>query len=150
MISRPESEHRDESLIACQEQEHLLLGQLRRTLDQPSTAATRQSLLEIVARLLVHLPRHLELACRNGYLSEALRLRPNWHRQVEQLHTANLRCISTLQELHDHVERQSPAAIVATKESGALDLWIQSLTSIRGDENRLLQAAFTFDIGGEA
>jgi hypothetical protein len=72
------------------------------------------------------------------------------YRQIEALHGANIWCISALRELYDHMEHESPSATIETKESGDLDIWIRSLATIRGHECRLLQGAFTLDIGGEA
>ena len=140
----------DASMHACQSLETELIDDLRCLLDRPSTAKTRQTLLVILDQLLVSLPRHLELACREGYLAEVLRIRPTWHRQIESLHGANIWCYSALQELHDHVKRESPSATIETKDSGDIDIWVRSLLAIRGHETRLLQRAFTLDIGGEA
>ena len=58
------------------------------------TAQTRQSILVILDRLLLNLPRQLALACEKGYMTEVLEQCPNWHRQIEALHGANMACIS--------------------------------------------------------
>lgn len=149
MINRNQADPWNE-LRVCQDHESLLLSDLLRLLDKPCSSETRQSLLEVLDRLLVNLPRHLELACHGGYLTDVMRIRPNWHRQVESLRTANMCCISTLHHLREQIQQDSWSTSSAAKESGEIGIWIRSLVSIRGQESRLLQAAFTLDIGGEA
>lgn len=144
------TEFQGASLRACQSLESKLIVDLQSLLGRPSTAQTRRTLLGIFDRLLDNLPRHFELACREGYLTEVLRIRPAWHRQIEALRGANIWCLSALQELSDHVTRESPSAKIETKDSGDIDIWVRSLLAIRGHETRLLQRAFTIDIGGEA
>ena len=85
-----------QTLTRCYDLEYLLLGDLRQLLDEPQTAQTRQSILVILDRLLLNLPRQLALACEKGYMTEVLEQCPNWHRQIEALHGANLDCISAL------------------------------------------------------
>ena len=150
MINRNEAVSQNQLLKACQDEESMLLSDLLRLLDQPSSEHTRQSLLAVLDCLLASLPYHLELACLDGYLQEVVRLRPNWHRQVEALHGANIWCISELRDLRDNIDDEQSSATIDTKESGDIDDWIRSLVSIRGQESRLLQTAFTLDIGGES
>ena len=148
--SQCELDEGHEALRECQARESLLLSDLRQLLDQPSTDQTRGALLRIMDRLLTHLPHHLELACQGGYLVEVRRLRPNWHRQIEALHGANLWCIAALNELRDPIARALPSATIEAKENGEIEIWIRSLAAIREHEIRLLQRAYTIDIGGEA
>lgn len=150
MNRRENTGDRFRALTDCQKTESRLIGELRQLLDQPSTALTRQALLSILNRLLDNLPLHLEQASQGGYLTEVRRLRPNWQRQVKALQGANVCCLSTLQELRDHIRHESPAGTIDTTEGGEIDIWIRSLQSIRQRECQLLQGAFTIDIGGEA
>ena len=150
MNNQQESNRAPESLKTCYDLEYLLLGDLRQLLTEPQTAQTRQSLLVILDRLLLNLPEQLVLACEEGYLSEVLEQRPNWHRQIEALHGANMACISALDESRNRVERNLPFAAIANELSCNLRHWMQSLVAIREHETRLLQKAFTLDIGGEA
>ena len=99
-----------QTLTTCYDLEYLLLGDLRQLLDEPQTAQTRQSILVILDRLLLNLPRQLALACEEGYMSEVLEQRPNWHRQIEALHGANMACISALDESRNRVVRELPFA----------------------------------------
>jgi hypothetical protein len=128
----------------------MLMANLLRSLDQPCSRQRRQSLLDILDRMSVSLPHHLQLVSRGGYFTKVIRLRPNWHRPEEALHGAKVDCITALPKVRDRVESVRATATSEIKESGDIDFWIRSLVSIRGHESRLLQAAFTLDIGGEA
>jgi hypothetical protein len=99
--------------------------------------------------MLVNLTHHLQVASCGGNFAEVLRLRPNWHRQVEALHGANIDCITALHKIRDRIESTQSSATIEFKESDDIDVWVRSLVSIRGHESRLLQAVFTLDIGGE-
>lgn len=147
---KQESNGAPATLTTCYDLEYLLLGDLRELLDEPQTAQTRRSILVILNRLLLNLPRQLALACEDGYMSEVLEQRPNWHRKIEALHGANLACISALDESRNRVMRDSPLVAIADELSCNLRHWTQSLVAIREHETRLLQNAFTLDIGGEA
>ena len=150
MNNQQESNGAPETLTTCHDLEYLLLGDLRQLLDEPQTAQTRQSILVILDRLLLNLPRQLVLACEERYMSEVLEQRPNWHRQIEALYGANMACISALDESRNRVVRELPFAAIANEVSRHLRQWMQSLVAIREHETRLLQKAFTLDIGGEA
>ena len=150
MSRREKMGDRFRALTDCQKTESRLIGELGKLLDQPSTALTRQTLLAILNRLLDNLRLHLELASYGGYLTEVRRLRPNWQQQVKELLGANVRCLATLHELCDHIRHESPPGTIDTTESGEIEIWIRSLKSIREHECRLLQGAFTIDVGGEA
>lgn len=150
MTNPNESYSQTASLKVCQDQESMLLANLLHLLDQPCWRQRRQPLLDILDRMLINLPHHLQLASRGGYFTEVIRLRPNWHQQVEALHSANIDCITSLREVRDRIEGARSSATIEIKESGDIDVWVRSLVSIRGHESRLLQAAFTLDIGGEA
>ena len=150
-MSKPQpSDFAIDSQPTCHELEYLLLGDLRQLLDDPLTEQTRRSMLVVLDRLLLNLPRRLVLACEEGYMSEVLERRPNWHRQIEALHNANLDCISAIDNLRNRIVRELPFAESAGQLQHNLRRWMRSLASIRGHERRLLQEAFTSDIGGEA
>jgi hypothetical protein len=138
-----------EMLNAYRNLERQLLRDLRRLLAEGQTAQTRPSILEILERLLGNLTRQFALACEGGYLSEVVCEWPNWHREVEALHGANGTCFTALDELRIHVGRKPPFAPIPSHLNENLRQWIQSVMSIRGHETRLLQKAFTLDLGGE-
>ena len=150
MIDQPKSESARAARHTCHELEYLLLGDLRQLLDELQTAQTRRSLLIILDRLLDNLPRQFALACEEGYMAEVLEKRPNWHRQIEGLYGANMAFISALNQLRNRIVQELPFIAIANEVSCDLREWIQSLVKTRGDESRLLQTAFSLDIGGEA
>lgn len=150
MNSQNHSTEWSEALRECLNHESLLLADLRRLLDQPTTEQTRSALLRVCDALLASLPSHLELACQGGYLDEVHRLRPNWHHQIDTLHGANIWCIAVLRELREQIASEAPSGTIEVKESGEFSIWAQSLENVREHESRILQRAFTIDIGGEA
>ena len=150
MTNSNESNSQTDSLEVCQNQESMLLANLLRLLDKPCWRQRRQPLLDTLDLMLINLPNYLQLASRGGYFTDVIRLRPNWYQQVEALHSANIDCIRSLREIRNRIERARSSATIEIKESGDIDAWVRSLVSIRGHESRLLQAAFTLDIGGEA
>lgn len=151
-MNRSQSELKEvyAALGECQADELRLLNDLRHLLDQPTTEQSRSSLFLIIQQLVAHLRHHLELAGKGGYLAEVHRLRPGWHRQIESLHAANLWCITVLDELHERIERELPSAAIEAKVNVEIENWIRTLAAVREDECRLLQRAFSIDLGGEA
>ena len=138
------------SLKTCHDLEYLLLGDLRQLLDEPQTAQTLQSLLVILDRLLGSLPCRFALACENGYMTEVLEERPTLHRQIQALRSANVACISSLEEMRSRIVHELPLAAITDEVNLNLYRWMRSLVAIRSHENRLYQEAFTLDYGGEA
>ena len=138
------------AMKTCCDLEYLLIGDLRQLLDEPLAAHTRQLLLAILDRLLLHLPRQFSLACQQGYMSMVLEECPHWHRQIEQLHDDNLACISSLDELRNRILQDLPFDTIAREVSNKLHLWMQSLATIRELEGQMIQEAYSLDIGGES
>lgn len=130
--------------------EFLLLGDLRQLLEEPITAQTSQTLLVILDRLLRNLPRQFDLVCEDGYMSEVLQECPNYHGQIQLLKGANRDSISSLEEMRHRIQHDLPLATIAKEVSLGLRDWMNRIVALRRNENRLLQNAFTLDIGGEA
>ncbi len=132
----------------CHDREATLLADLRGLLNSPPS--TRKSLLVVVDQLLINLSRQFELASRSGFLTEVTELRPGWHREVQALQVANLDCITSLREIRDRITSSTSSSRLQISEGQMIDAWVRSLVSNRYHESRLLQAAFSLDIGGEA
>jgi hypothetical protein len=139
-----------EALDACHELEYLLLGDLRELLEEPETLHTRRSLMLILEHLLVNLPRQLMLKCEGGYMTEVLGEFPWWQDEVEALLSEDQACNSALVQLHERLAHELPWLPIAAEVRATLDRWMELLAAIRKQENRLLQKAFTLDLGGEA
>jgi hypothetical protein len=139
-----------EALHACHELEYLLLGDLRELLDDPETLQTRRSLLMILDHLLVNLPRQLQLKLEGGYMAEILAEFPAWQREVDALLSEDQRCNSAIAKLHDRVSRELSWLPLAGEVRESLDVWMELLNEIRKKEQRILQTAYTLDLGGEA
>ena len=155
MTNQNETHSQPEPLTDCHERETVLLTDLLRWLDSrllgPSRSPpTRQSLIDILDRMLINLSRSFQLACHSGFLTDVIEMRPNWHREVEALRVASVECIKSLHEIRDRIANSRSPEGIETKDRCDIDAWVRSLVANRGHESRLLQTAFTSDIGGEA
>lgn len=130
--------------------EYLLLGDLRSQMCETNDTQTRSSLLVLLNRLILNLPDVLELSSNDGYMGVVLDRRPNWSCQIDELHRANLDCISTLVLIRDCLESDLDFSAVSKELKVRLQKWIESYSAIRRLENTMLQEAFTVDFGGEA
>jgi hypothetical protein len=83
-------------------------------------------------------------------MSEVLAEFPAWQNEVDALLRKDRACNSALARLHDRVSHDLPWTPIADEVRETLDLWMELLNAIRVQENRLLQKAFTLDLGGEA
>jgi hypothetical protein len=139
-----------DALKKCYYEEYLLIGDLREVLNQTYTEQTHRSLLSILDRLLENLPRQMALPHENAYLSVVLERCPNSHGKIEALRQANQECISELDGLRNRVDDKSNSTVIDEELGCRLIGWMETLVTIRTRESRLLQEAFTIDIGGES
>lgn len=130
--------------------EYLLMGDLRFLLHTADDSPTKSSLLVLLNRLILNLPDVLELSSKDGYLGSALDRRPNLSRQIDELHQANLDCVSTLVLIRDCLDSDDRLEAVSKELELRLRKWIESFSAIRCLESTILQEAFTVDFGGEA
>ena len=150
MKDRRSKDATHEALKGSYDLECLLVGELSRLLEEPKQDHLRLPLLLILDRLRWHLPRQLRLAGGPEYLGEIPETCPHWQGRIDSLRRANLDSISLLSRVSDRVVHELPFVSIATDVSRVLKQWVRSLHQIRQKERRLLQAAFTFDVGGEA
>ncbi len=130
--------------------EYLLVGDLRFLLNAKVGSHTRPSLLVLLNRLILNLPDVLKLSSIDGYMETVLARRPNWSRQVDKLHQANLNCVATLILIRDCLESDQGFNAISKKLKVRLQKWIEAYSAIRCLESTMLQEAFTVEIGGEA
>ena len=79
-----------------------------------------------------------------------LERRPSWSRQINALYQANLDCVSSLELVRDCLGNDSPIAATSKELKVRLRNWIESFSAMRCLEGKMLQEAFTLDLGGEA
>ncbi len=83
-------------------------------------------------------------------MSPVLATAPHWQRRVESLRRKDIANHLSLERLRDGILLELPAALLSAASGCQLQHWMRSLGAHRQDECRLLQEAFTLDIGGEA
>ena len=149
-MKQPEPKTDLDALDACHDLEYLLLGNLRRLLEGPTTSQTRHALLVILNGLCDNLLRQVELKSAGGYMCDVLEEFPNWHRRVESLRCEAVASHSSLERLREVISRKRPFAAIAYEMFCDLRHWMQSLAAHREGETRLLQIACNLDVGGEA
>ena len=130
--------------------EYLLIGDLRLLLHATTDSQTQPSLLVLLDRLLLNLPDVLELSSKDGYLGIVRDRGPNWSRQIDELHQANLDCITTLALVRNCLENDQSYNAFSKELALRLQEWIESFSAIRYLESTMLQEGFTVELGGEA
>jgi hypothetical protein len=93
-------------------------------------------------------------------MSEVLEKWPSWDRKVATVRLANITCVDQLtarlrqrapQSSDRPMERMTlPRSAIANELPSCLYQWMQARAAIRRREFRLIQVAFTLDLGGEA
>ena len=135
-------------LIAeCTALEYILLGDLRDLLEEKPDRHTTKWLVAVLDELLATLPRELRLRQRGGYLTEVLEQYPSWHCHVERLrqekHALYGKLLSLRQRMIQHESLSEIAQIVRRD----LRDWMTSFAAHHRHERRLLQEAFTLEVG---
>ncbi len=128
--------------------EYILLGDLRDLLEeQPQDEQTRHWLLTVLDALLDTLPRQFALREQGGYLTDVLEQFPTWYQHIDRLHTEQRALYVKLDELRDCIaEREVENCLTETLKE-AIHEWMISLEAHHRHERRLVQTAYTLDIG---
>ena len=127
--------------------EHILLGDLRDVLQEPSDEQTRHWMRVILDALLKTKQREFELQQDGGYLSEVLEQFPNWDGQVAQLRREHEELFLQLRDLRRRLDH--PQAFVEIAETVRRELrdWMALLRAHQRRTRRIVQTAFNLDVG---
>jgi hypothetical protein len=135
-------------LIAeCTALEYILLGDLRDLLEEPPDAHTSKWLVAVLDELLATLPRELRLRQRGGYLTEVLEQYPSWHCHVERLRSEKHQLYGKLLALRQRLDQHGSLAEIADVVRRDLREWMTSFAAHHRHERRLVQEAFTLEVG---
>jgi hypothetical protein len=130
--------------------EYILLGDLRDLLEEAKTdEQTLRWITAVLDALLEAMPYEMELKCRDGYLQPVLEQFPNWAGQIGDLAREKQDLFDKLRELR--LELHSPDAFSALAGVLRQDLqeWMTLWAAHMRHERRLMQSAFTLDVGGD-
>ncbi|MDA1017191.1 MAG: hypothetical protein O3A00_22380 [Planctomycetota bacterium] len=137
-----------ESLASCTQFEYILLGDLRDLLSEPPTPMNRKWMAAVLDSLLETLP--CEFAFKDegeGYLAEVLEEYPSWSPQVDLLMAERDILFEKLQEVRSQLDARVRFAYMANELKHELREWMNRFVAFHRHERRLLQSAYTLEIG---
>jgi len=111
---------------------------------------TRKWLIAVLDALLETLPRRMELQAQGGFMAEVLDEFPSWFSHVEHLKDEYQDVYCKLADLRETVNSDdSEEDLRRLQDLLARDLrdWMAHLTAYHRHEKRLVQTAFTLDVG---
>ncbi len=127
--------------------EYILLGDLRDLLADPTDEHTGEWLIAVLDALLDTLPREFRLKSEGGYLSEVLEQYPSWSNQIDDLREEHLALYRRLHELRRHLAGENQQQGIEESLQEDLHRWMNRFTAHQRHERRLVQQAFTLEVG---
>jgi len=128
--------------------EYILLGDLRDLLEEnPSDEQTTRWIVAVLDALLEALPVEMELKSQGGYLQPVLEQFPNWAGQIGDLAREKQLLFEKLRELRVQMECPGTYESLALEIRQDLKEWMTLWTAHTRHERRMLQSAFTMDVG---
>lgn len=104
--------------------------------------------LTIMDRVAEYLQQQFDVEESDGYLHEVLDEFPNWHPQVEHLQQEHRLLQQQFVQIRDRLEATPINSAMSHEVRHQLGDWIDSFRQHQGRENRLIQEAFSIDLGG--
>ena len=138
----------DNSLADYMALEYILLGDLRDLLEESKTdEQTSRWIAAVLDALLEAMPREMELKSEGGYLQPVLEQFPNWAGLIGDLAREKQMLFEKLYELR--LQIHSPDTFILLAQEVRLDLqeWMTLWAAHLRHERRLVQSAFTLDVG---
>ena len=128
--------------------EYILLGDLRDLLEEAgSDEQTTRWIIAVLDALLEAMPHEMELKSKGGYLQPVLEQFPNWAGQIGDLAAEKRSLYEKLYELRAEIDRPSSFEILASEVRMELQEWMTLWTAHLRHERRMIQSAFTLDVG---
>lgn len=128
--------------------EYILLGDLRDLLDEAEAdEQTTRWIIAVLDALLDALPHEMELKSEGGYLQPVLEQFPNWAGQIGELASEKEYLFQKLYELRVQVDAPGSYEVLANEIRLALHEWMTLWTAHLRHERRMMQSAFTLDVG---
>lgn len=132
----------------CSALEYILLGDLREILEQPADGNTLRWLKTVLDALLDSEPDEELLSGESEYLVEVLEQFPNWHDQVQALHAEKRQLFGKLRQLRGRLADDSRLPGIALEARSAIRDWMDRFGRHLRSERRLVQLAYTMEVGG--
>ena len=128
--------------------EYILLGDLRDLLEEAkSDEETTRWIAAVLDALLETLPAEMELKSQGGYLQPVLEQFPNWAGQIGDLASEKQILFEKLRELRVQLHHPASYELLALEIRQDLQEWMTLWTAHLRHERRIMQSAFTLDVG---
>jgi len=137
-----------ETLAECAQRMKQLTGQLAELLQQSdSRAGNATQIASALDDMLDNLNEQFRLEEEHDYLADVLEQYPTWHPQVEQLQREEQLLQRHLQEARDRIARESTDGCLSRESRRQLIDWLDAYHNHVHRETRLVQEAFTLEVG---
>lgn len=138
----------ENSLADCMALEYILLGDLRDLLEEAKTDEfTIRWITAVLDALLEAMPCEMELKSEGGYLEAVLEQFPNWAGQIGDLAREKQDLFDKLRELRLQLHSPDAFSVLVKVVRQDLQEWMTLWTAHSRHERRLIQSAFTLDVG---
>ena len=128
--------------------EYILLGDLRDLLEEgQSDEQTTRWIMAVLDALLDAMPREMELKSEGGYLQPVLEQFPNWASLIGDLAREKQLLFEKLYELRLQLHSPDAFTLLAQELRNDLQEWMTLWAAHLRHERRLVQSAFTLDVG---
>ncbi len=129
------------------ELEFLLLGDLRDVLEEEASEQNRKWLLAIVDVLARTIPREFYLREKDGYLQDVIECCPEADHEVQELLKEHRTLQERLEQLRDKLKQLRPFRTQADALKYELAEWMKKLEQHNNKEGKLVQGAYSQDMG---
>ena len=147
-MSTTEGNRHEKSLADNMALEYILLGDLRDLLEEAKTdEETTRWITAVLDALLEAMPFEMELKSQGGYLQPVLEQFPNWAGQIGDLAREKQELFYKLRELRLQLHSPSIFSMLAVEIRQDLQEWMTLWTTHLRHERRIVQSAFTLDVG---
>ena len=139
---------RENHLQQCTTLEYILLGDLRDLLEEAEDPTTHHWLMTVLDALLDTVPKEFAMREQGGYLTEVLERFPNWYDQVCALQREKRTLYEKLRVLRTRLARHTSLEEIADEVRFNLQEWMNRFIAHHRHERRLVQTAYTLEVGG--
>ena len=147
-MNSTEHNQTDSSLADYMALEYILLGDLRDLLEESKTdEETTRWIMAVLDALLDAMPREMELKSQGGYLQPVLEQFPNWAGLIGDLAREKQVLFEKLYELRLQIHSPDSFRLLAQEIRLDLQEWMTLWAAHLRHERRLVQSAFTLDVG---
>ncbi len=148
MMDMTEHNTNDNSLADYAALEYILLGDLRDLLEEAEAdEQTTRWIIAVLDALLEAMPRAMQLKSEGGYLQSVFEQFPNWAGLIGDLAQEKQMLFEKLAEMRSQMHSPDAFTLLAIELRLDLQEWMTLWTAHLRHERRIVQCAFTMDVG---